>query len=471
MLKIYNSLTNQKEEFKPIHAGKIGIYVCGMTVYDYCHLGHARVMVVFDSVIRYLRYSGYDVTYVRNITDIDDKIIARANEAQETVRGLTDRFIGYMNEDLDSLGVEPPNFEPRATEYVPQIIDMISNLVTRGHAYLAKNGDVYYRTRSFSNYGKLSGRKLDELMVGARIEPGEAKDDPLDFVLWKHSKENEPAWDSPWGKGRPGWHIECSAMSTNLLGNHFDIHAGGMDLLFPHHENEIAQAEGATDEKFVNTWMHNGYLQIDSQKMSKSLKNFLTIREVLDMDSDRQRMGEILRYIFLSSHYRNPMNYRDDSISNARNALRRIYLALENANSIGKDAGNMPINPELKERFHLKMEDDFNTAEALAVVFDGVREMNRAVEAGDAFEVQQLSKTIRELSGSLGLVQLQPSRFLMSDITSQERITIEELIEQRRLARVMKHWSEADRIRDQLNELGVELDDRLDGTTHWRVAK
>ena len=471
MLKIYNSLTSQKEEFKPIHAGKIGIYVCGMTVYDYCHLGHARVMVVFDSVIRYLRYSGYDVTYVRNITDIDDKIIARANEAKETVRGLTDRFIGYMNEDLDSLGVEPPNFEPRATEYVPQIIDMISNLVTRGHAYLAKNGDVYYRTRSFSSYGQLSGRKLDELMVGARIEPGEAKDDPLDFVLWKHSKENEPAWDSPWGKGRPGWHIECSAMSTSLLGNHFDIHAGGMDLLFPHHENEIAQAEGATDEKFVNTWMHNGYLQIDSQKMSKSLKNFLTIREVLDMDSDRQRMGEILRYIFLSSHYRNPMNYRDDSISNARNALRRIYLALENANSVGKDADNIPINPELKERFHLKMEDDFNTAEALAVVFDGVREMNRAVEAGDAFEVQQLSKTIRELSGSLGLVQLQPSRFLMSDITSQERTTIEELIEQRRLARVMKHWSEADRIRDQLNELGVELDDRSDGSTHWRVAK
>lgn len=467
-MRIYNSLTNQKEEFKPIQENKIGIYVCGMTVYDYCHLGHARVMVVFDSVIRYLRYRGYEVTYVRNITDIDDKIITRANEIGESVRDLTDRFIDYMNEDLEALGVQRPNVEPRATEYVPEILDMIAQLVKRGHAYLAENGDVYYRTKTFDNYGALSGRKLDELKVGARIEPDEAKEDPLDFVLWKHSKANEPAWDSPWGKGRPGWHIECSAMSTSLLGNHFDIHAGGMDLLFPHHENEIAQAEGATGEKFVNTWMHNGYLQIDSEKMSKSLKNFFTIREVLAQDSDAKRMGEVLRYLFLSSHYRSPLNYSEDSLENAKAALRRIYLALEKAKQmVGEEAGS-DTDAELQARFNACMDDDFNTAEALAVVFDGVRELNRALEKNDNDGVATGQRTVLGLTGALGLGTLDPKRYLVSEMTDEFQSEVKTLIEDRQAARLERDWSKADSIRNLLTEMGVELEDRPDGSTIWR---
>ena len=467
-MRIYNSLTNQKEEFKPIQENKIGIYVCGMTVYDYCHLGHARVMVVFDSVIRYLRYRGYEVTYVRNITDIDDKIITRANEIGESVRDLTDRFIDYMNEDLEVLGVQRPNVEPRATEYVPEILDMIAQLVKRGHAYLAENGDVYYRTKTFDNYGALSGRKLDELKVGARIEPDEAKEDPLDFVLWKHSKAGEPAWDSPWGKGRPGWHIECSAMSTSLLGNHFDIHAGGMDLLFPHHENEIAQAEGATGEKFVNTWMHNGYLQIDSEKMSKSLKNFFTIREVLAQDSDAKRMGEVLRYLFLSSHYRSPLNYSEDSLENAKAALRRIYLALEKAKQMVGDQVESDTDAELQARFNACMDDDFNTAEALAVVFDGVRELNRALERNDNDGVATGQRTVIELTGALGLGTLEPKRYLVSEMTDEFQSEVKTLIEDRQAARLERDWSKADSIRNLLTEMGVELEDRPDGSTIWR---
>ena len=467
-MRIYNSLTNQKEEFKPIQENKIGIYVCGMTVYDYCHLGHARVMVVFDSVIRYLRYRGYEVTYVRNITDIDDKIITRANELGESVRDLTDRFIDYMNEDLEALGIQRPNVEPRATKYVPEILDMIAQLVKRGHAYLAENGDVYYRTKTFDNYGALSGRKLDELKVGARIEPDEAKEDPLDFVLWKHSKAGEPAWDSPWGKGRPGWHIECSAMSTSLLGNHFDIHAGGMDLLFPHHENEIAQAEGATGEKFVNTWMHNGYLQIDSEKMSKSLKNFFTIREVLAQDSDAKRMGEVLRYLFLSSHYRSPLNYSEDSLENAKAALRRIYLALEKAKQmVGEEAGS-DTDAELQARFNACMDDDFNTAEALAVVFDGVRGLNRALEKNDNDGVATGQRTVLGLTGALGLGKLEPKRFLVSEMTDEFQSEVKTLIEDRHAARLERDWSKADSIRNLLTEMGVELEDRPDGSTIWR---
>lgn len=468
MLRIYNSLTNQKEEFKPIRENKIGIYVCGMTVYDYCHLGHARVMVVFDSVIRYLRYRGYEVTYVRNITDIDDKIITRANEIGESVQDLTDRFIDYMNEDLEALGIQRPSVEPRATEYVPEILDMIAQLVKRGHAYLAENGDVYYRTKSFDNYGALSGRKLDELKIGARIEPDEAKEDPLDFVLWKHSKAGEPAWDSPWGKGRPGWHIECSAMSTSLLGNHFDIHAGGMDLLFPHHENEIAQAEGATGEKFVNTWMHNGYLQIDSEKMSKSLKNFFTIREVLAQDSDAKRMGEVLRYLFLSSHYRSPLNYSEDSLENAKAALRRIYLALEKSKQmVGEEAGS-DTDAELQARFNACMDDDFNTAEALAVVFDGVRELNRALEKNDNDGVATGQRTVLGLTGALGLGTLDPKRYLVSEMTDEFQSEVKTLIEDRQAARLERDWSKADSIRNLLTEMGVELEDRPDGSTIWR---
>ena len=468
MLRIYNSLTNQKEEFKPIQENKIGIYVCGMTVYDYCHLGHARVMVVFDSVIRYLRYRGYEVTYVRNITDIDDKIITRANEIGESVRDLTDRFIDYMNEDLEALGIQRPNVEPRATEYVPEILDMIARLVERGHAYLAENGDVYYRTKTFDNYGALSGRKLDELKVGARIEPDEAKEDPLDFVLWKHSKAGEPAWDSPWGKGRPGWHIECSAMSTSLLGNHFDIHAGGMDLLFPHHENEIAQAEGATGEKFVNTWMHNGYLQIDSEKMSKSLKNFFTIREILAQDSDSKRMGEVLRYLFLSSHYRSPLNYSEDSLENAKAALRRIYLALDKAREVIGDQGKANIDAELQARFNACMDDDFNTAEALAVVFDGVRELNRAIERNDNDGIVVGKRTILELASALGLGTLEPQRYLVSQMTDEFQSEVITLIEDRLAARRERDWSKADSIRNLLTDMGVELEDKPDGSTVWR---
>ena len=467
-MRIYNSLTNHKEEFKPIQENKIGIYVCGMTVYDYCHLGHARVMVVFDSVIRYLRYRGYEVTYVRNITDIDDKIITRANEIGESVRDLTDRFIDYMNEDLEVLGVQRPNVEPRATEYVPEILDMIAQLVKRGHAYLAENGDVYYRTKTFDNYGALSGRKLDELKVGARIEPDEAKEDPLDFVLWKHSKAGEPAWDSPWGKGRPGWHIECSAMSTSLLGNHFDIHAGGMDLLFPHHENEIAQAEGATGEKFVNTWMHNGYLQIDSEKMSKSLKNFFTIREVLAQDSDAKRMGEVLRYLFLSSHYRSPLNYSEDSLENAKAALRRIYLALDKAKQMVGEQGESDIDAELRTRFNACMDDDFNTAEALAVVFDGVRELNRALERNDNDGVATGQRTVLGLTGALGLGTLDPKRYLVSEMTDEFQSEVKTLIEDRHAARLERDWRKADSIRNLLTEMGVELEDRPDGSTIWR---
>lgn len=468
MLRIYNSLTNQKEEFKPIQENKIGIYVCGMTVYDYCHLGHARVMVVFDSVIRYLRYRGFEVTYVRNITDIDDKIITRANEIGESVRDLTDRFIDYMNEDLEALGIQRPNVEPRATEYVPEILGMIARLVERGHAYLAENGDVYYRTKTFDNYGALSGRKLDELKVGARIEPDEAKEDPLDFVLWKHSKAGEPAWDSPWGKGRPGWHIECSAMSTSLLGNHFDIHAGGMDLLFPHHENEIAQAEGATGEKFVNTWMHNGYLQIDSEKMSKSLKNFFTIREILAQDSDSKRMGEVLRYLFLSSHYRSPLNYSEDSLENAKAALRRIYLALDKAREVIGDQGKADIDAELQARFNACMDDDFNTAEALAVVFDGVRELNRAIERNDNDGIVIGQRTILELTDALGLGSLEPQRYLVSKMTDEFQSEVKTLIEDRLAARRERDWSKADSIRNLLTDMGVELEDKPDGSTVWR---
>ena len=467
-MRIYNSLTNQKEEFKPIQENKIGIYVCGMTVYDYCHLGHARVMVVFDSVIRYLRYRGYEVTYVRNITDIDDKIITRANELGESVRDLTDRFIDYMNEDLEALGIQRPNVEPRATEYVPEILDMIAQLVKRGHAYLAENGDVYYRTKTFDNYGALSGRKLDELKIGARIEPDEAKEDPLDFVLWKHSKAGEPAWDSPWGKGRPGWHIECSAMSTSLLGNHFDIHAGGMDLLFPHHENEIAQAEGATGEKFVNTWMHNGYLQIDSEKMSKSLKNFFTIREVLAQDSDAKRMGEVLRYLFLSSHYRSPLNYSEDSLENAKAALRRIYLALDKAKQMVGEQTESDTDAELQARFNACMDDDFNTAEALAVVFDGVRELNRALEKNDNDGVATGQRTVLGLTGALGLGTLEPKRYLVSEMTDEFQSEVKTLIEDRHAARLERDWSKADSIRNLLTEMGVELEDRPDGSTIWR---
>ena len=469
MLSIYNSLTNRKEEFVPIEKNRIRIYVCGMTVYDFCHLGHARVMVVFDTIIRYLRYRGFDVTYVRNITDIDDKIIQRANELGESVQSLTNRYIDYMNEDLEALSILKPNFEPRATEFIPQIIEMISDLIKAGYAYPAANGDVYYRTRRFKNYGELSGERLDDLRAGSRIAPDEAKDDVVDFVLWKSSKPNEPKWESPWGDGRPGWHIECSVMSTSLLGNHFDIHGGGMDLLFPHHENEIAQSEAATGEKFVNLWMHNGYLQINAEKMSKSLKNFLTIREVLETDSDRERIGEVLRFVFLTSQYRSPLNYSDDSLENARMGLRRIYLSLHKAEQLS-DEHSVETDDQFVGKFQAAMDDDFNTSEALAVIFDCVRELNRAVEAKNVRNAAVYRKTLLEIAGSLGLLSLTPARFLGVEASGSDDGTIQNLIDQRVQARSEREWKRADRIREELSSMGVEIEDRPDGTTTWRKA-
>ena len=469
MLSIYNSLTNRKEEFVPIEKNRIRIYVCGMTVYDFCHLGHARVMVVFDTIIRYLRYRGFDVTYVRNITDIDDKIIQRANELGESVQSLTNRYIDYMNEDLEALSILKPNFEPRATEFIPQIIEMISDLIKAGYAYPAANGDVYYRTRRFKNYGELSGERLDDLRAGSRIAPDEAKDDVVDFVLWKSSKPNEPKWESPWGDGRPGWHIECSVMSTSLLGNHFDIHGGGMDLLFPHHENEIAQSEAATGEKFVNLWMHNGYLQINAEKMSKSLKNFLTIREVLETDSDRERIGEVLRFVFLTSQYRSPLNYSDESLENARMGLRRIYMSLHKAEQLS-DEHSVETNDQFVGNFQAAMDDDFNTSEALAVIFDCVRELNRAVEAKNVKDAVVYRKTLLEIAGSLGLLSLTPVKFLGVESSGSDDGTIQNLIDQRVQARSERDWKRADRIREELASMGVEIEDRPDGTTTWRKA-
>src|SRR3989338_5917662 len=362
MLQIYNSLTRKKEPLTPLTPGKLRMYVCGMTVYDYCHVGHARVMVVFDMVARYLRTRSYDVTYIRNITDIDDKIIKRAAENGEDINALTARFIAAMDEDAARLGVQKPDSEPRATAHMPQILKMIGTLIDRGFAYQAKNKDVYYRVRKFNGYGALSGKSVDDLRAGSRVEIDEEKDDPIDFVLWKAAKPGEPAWDSPWGAGRPGWHIECSAMSTSCLGNHFDIHGGGMDLKFPHHENEIAQSEGATGQKFVNTWMHVGFVQVDQEKMSKSLGNFFTVREVL-----KQYDPEVLRYFILASHYRSPLDYSDENLKAAKSALYGLYIALRGI-APGKAAEGEP-----PRRFDAALADDFNTPAALAVLFDLAR--------------------------------------------------------------------------------------------------
>ena len=466
MLKIHNTFNGNKQVFKPLDGNHVRIYVCGMTVYDYCHLGHARVMVGFDTIVRYLRYRGYDVTYVRNITDIDDKIIDRANQLGESIHTLTDRYIKYMNEDLDALYVMKPDHEPRATEYISQIIEMIETLVERGYAYPADNGDVYYRVRKFKDYGKLSGTQLDDLLAGARIAPDEMKDDPVDFVLWKGSKAGEPSWASPWGSGRPGWHIECSAMSTCLLGSHFDIHGGGMDLIFPHHENEIAQSEAATDEKFVNVWMHNGFLEINNQKMAKSLHNFLTIREVLAKDTDPAKMGEILRFMFLLSHYRSPFSYSDQSLDNAKAALTRIYLALHKAEQSGIGCAGQ-ADEKFIARFRDAMDDDFNTPEGLAVLFDCVRDLNRAFDTQSQDQIALLYKTVLELVDALGVANLDRERFLgMGHAVDDDGIA--DLVSQREKARRDKQWALADQIREQLTGLGVEVEDRSDGTSSWR---
>jgi len=458
MLQIHNTLTRGKEPFTPIEPGKVRMYVCGMTVYDLCHLGHARVLVVFDIVYRYLKRAGFDVTYVRNITDIDDKILARAAERNEPFGDLTERYIQAMHEDAAALGILPPDVEPRATGHIPEIIAMIQRLIDNGHAYVADNADVYYAVASFPGYGRLSGKDTESLRAGARVEVGEAKRDPLDFALWKAAKPGEPAWESPWGPGRPGWHIECSAMSTGCLGNHFDIHGGGADLQFPHHENEIAQSEGATGEHFVNVWMHNGFVRVNEEKMSKSLGNFFTVREIL-----ARYQPEEIRYFILTSHYRSPLNYDDEHLDNARAALTRLYTALR----------GLPDAPALggkdyRERFEAAMDDDFNTPEALAVLFDLAREINR-VRPDDPAAAASLGAELRALGSALGLLGQDPDAYLKAGAADDglSDAAIDDLITRRTAARKSKDFAEADRIRDELQAAGIVLEDGPGGTI-WR---
>ena len=461
MLKIYNTQSRSKEEFKPIEPGKVRLYVCGMTVYDLCHVGHARVLVVFDMVTRYLRMRDYEVTYIRNITDIDDKIINRANENKEPISELTERFITAMNEDADALGVLRPDQEPRATDHIAEIIDMISRLIENKHAYTADNGDVFYDVSAYPEYGQLSGKKIEELRAGERVDVQEAKDDPLDFVLWKASKEGEPSWESPWGAGRPGWHIECSAMSTHCLGDHFDIHGGGQDLQFPHHENEIAQTVGATGKPFVNLWMHNGFVRIDDEKMSKSLGNFFTVREVL-----KKYQPEVIRFFILSSHYRSPLNYSDEHLDEARAALQGFYISLREVEGQGE------VLQRYVDQFQEVMDDDFNTPRAIAILHELAREINRASDKGSS-EALSLAATLRHLGGVLGILQDEPESFLRSgspaveDGLSDEQI--EQYIQERTEAKAAKNYQRADEIRDLLTEQNVILEDGAEGTT-WRRA-
>jgi cysteinyl-tRNA synthetase len=468
MLKIYNSLARAKQTFTPIKAGKVSMYVCGMTVYDFCHLGHARVMVVFDMISRWFRTSGYEVTYVRNITDIDDKIIKRANENNETIDKLTQRFIEAMDEDSAKLGIIRPDIEPRATAHIDGMIQMISALIKKGHAYQAENGDVFYKVRSFNDYGKLSGKSLDDLRAGERVEVDTFKQDPMDFVLWKSVKPNEPHWPSPWGNGRPGWHIECSVMSAHHLGAHFDIHGGGQDLQFPHHENEIAQSEGAHDCTMANYWIHNGFVRVDDEKMSKSLGNFFTIREVL-----QKYDPEVVRFFILRAHYRSPLNYSDKHLDDAKAALTRLYTALRGAELNDKD---VDWSSPQAARFKEAIDDDFNTPEAMAVLFDLAKT-----------KTPESLSMLKSLGVIVGLLQRNPNDFLQSKIvhasitesvnatSSQDAsITFGEAsiitrISARAEAKKAKNFAEADRIRKELSDAGIILEDTPQGTT-WRRA-
>jgi len=465
MLKIFNSLTGKKEEFKPIEPGKVRMYVCGMTVYDFCHVGHARVLVVFDMVVRYMRSLGLDVNYVRNITDIDDKIIKRANENDEDISALTERFIVAMNEDATALGVESPDAEPRATKHIAQTISMIERLIENKYAYAADNGDVFYDVSAFSGYGKLSGKKIEDLRAGERIEVQEAKDDPLDFVLWKASKPNEPNWESPWGPGRPGWHIECSAMSTHCLGEHFDIHGGGQDLQFPHHENEIAQSEGATGKTFVNLWMHNGFVRVDDEKMSKSLNNYFTVREVL-----KKYKPEEIRFFILASHYRSPLNYALANLDEARSALKGLYTSLRGIST------SDDVDEDYLTRFNEVMDDDFNTPKAVALLHELAHGINRIKDnepAGAQEEkARKLASTLKMLAGILGFLQDSPEEFLKRGVGTDESglsdDEIQSLLELREQARKDKDFAEADRIRDLLTSQGITLEDAAEGTIWQR---
>ena len=456
MLKIYNTLSREKQAFKPLVPGEVRMYVCGMTVYDFCHLGHARVMVVFDMVTRWLRSAGYRVTYVRNITDIDDKIIKRAAENKEPMEALTGRFIAAMDEDAAALGVIKPDFEPRATQYVEQMQDIIGQLEQKKLAYVAPDGDVNYSVRDFPGYGKLSGKSLDDLNAGERVEVTQAKHDPLDFVLWKRAKAGEPAWPSPWGEGRPGWHIECSAMSGALLGGHFDIHGGGQDLQFPHHENEIAQSEGAHGGTFVNYWMHNGFVRVDNEKMSKSLGNFFTVREIL-----ARYDAEVVRFFILRAHYRSPLNYSDQHLDDARQGLSRLYTALK-AHDVAPTA--VDWSDTRAARFRDCMEDDFNTSEAVAVLFDLANEVNRSGDHAAAV-------LLKSLGAVIGLLQRGTDEFLksapVSDDWTPDRVQAE--IEARAAAKKSRNYAEADRIRKALLDAGIVLEDTAKGTS-WRRA-
>lgn len=466
-LKIYNTLTRKKEVFTPIEAGKVKMYVCGITVYDLCHLGHARVMVAFDMITRYLRTRGYEVNYVRNITDIDDKILKRADENQETIGELTERMIKAMHEDEARLGVVRPDSEPRATAYITEIINLIQTLEEKGYAYAARNGDVYYRVRKFENYGQLTNRKLDELQSGARVEVDSFKEDPLDFVLWKAAKPTEVSWPSPWGDGRPGWHIECSAMSTCCLGNTFDIHGGGPDLPFPHHENEIAQSEAATGQKYVNTWMHAGAVRVDQEKMSKSLDNFFTIRDVLEKHD-----AEVIRYLLLASHYRSAINYAESALHDARKNLERFYTALQKVKPV-EDAALVASAGEWRSQFFAAMDDDFNTPEAFAILFDLARSLNRAGEQDDQPLAEALAFELRDLGGILGMLQQNADDFLKGKALSNQQTinpdVIETLIEKRLMAKQDRNFAEADRIREELEAQGILLKDTKDGTS-WTKA-
>jgi len=467
---LYNSEQRKKVEFVPRKAGHIDMYVCGMTVYDYCHIGHARVMVAFDYIIRFLRSQGWNVKYVRNITDIDDKIIKRANENGESITALTDRFIQAMNEDAENLGCLHPDEAPRATDYIDQMQNMIGNLVNKGTAYPSANGDVYFEVEKFAKYGRLSGRKLEDMQAGAseRVDVEVEKKHPFDFVLWKHAKENEPSWASPWGNGRPGWHIECSAMSTCCLGNHFDIHGGGSDLTFPHHENEIAQSEASTGEQYVNYWMHVGFINVDGEKMSKSLGNFCTIRDVMD-----KFHPEVIRFFIVSSHYRSPVNFSDTALKEAKNTLSRFYHSFKAYQQVYGEKTVETLDEALVERFNAAMRDDFNTAEAIAVLFEINKELNRAVKDENAEQAALYYSTLRHLTDILGLVQYNVDDFLKSDI-GQEALglseqQIEDLIQQRKDAKKAKEFAKADEIRQSLLDQGVVLEDTRQGTI-WRRA-
>ena len=462
MIRIYNTLTQTKEEFQPLEAGKVRIYVCGITTYDYCHLGHARMLVAFDMVVRYLRIRGFEVTYVRNITDIDDKILARAKANDEIFSDLTARFIDAMHADERALAILPPDQEPRATQHIEQIVAMIETLIDADFAYRADNGDVYFAVMQFPGYGKLSKKKMDELLDGARIEVGELKRDPRDFALWKASADDDVGWDSPWGYGRPGWHIECSAMSICSLGASFDIHGGGTDLMFPHHENEIAQSEAATGCTFAKFWMHNGPLRVDNEKMSKSLNNFFTVREVL-----QKYDAEVVRHLLIASHYRSPINYSEQSLQQSTRVLERLYTALKDLDTV---TAKSLTNSRFEKAFFAAMDDDFNTPKAFAVLFDMVKEINRQkAEGGDG--ANQLGALLVKLGGYLGLLQNSPENFLQGDTdTAVDAEKVEQLIAAREQARADKHWEKADKIRDELAAMQVVVEDGAGGSG-WRLDR